>query len=399
MTPGLFFEVETVDSFFSKFLQSCDDTLKGSTEIFQHTQYSPLLVSGQIIDINIEAFDKIRRFIEVTERLIVHSEYASWVGGRSSFPLSNKSPAQSLFSSYDFHVTGDQVKLIEINTAASGCTSLHLLRRFQQVSPLPGLPEDMWEFIREMFLHEAGLSPSTSKMHVAIVDEKPSQQRAYYEFLVFQKLFESWGWTAEIVDVAELKLSPSTFDLIYNRCTDFYLQDPASLQLKTIYENNLPIVSPHPYRYFLSADKARHQDLRDSQLHNRVGLSEGDSTLLQSVIPESWSMSDLTADELWKNRKHLFFKPKHSYGAKAVYNGASISHKMFESLDTNEYLAQEFVEPDKLETEHGSFKYDLRFYTYGSQIFCAGCRLYQGQATNFKVLGGGFAPLRLSAAT
>jgi hypothetical protein len=391
--------VETLNTFFGQFLQSCDGTLKGSTAIFQHTQYSPLLVSGQVLDLDIAAFDKIRHFIGVTERLVTHSEYASWVGGRSIFPLSNKSPAQSLFSSYDFHVTGDQVKLIEINTAASGCTSLHFLRSFHQVAPLPGLPEDMWEFIRKMFLQEAGLSPSTSKMRIAIVDEKPSEQRAYYEFLIFQKLFESWGWTAEIVDVAELKLSHSTFDLIYNRCTDFYLQDPASLQLKSMYENNAPIVSPHPYRYFLSADKSRHQDLRNIQLHSQIGLSNEDSQLLQRVIPQSWNMSDLTADELWKNRKHLFFKPKQSYGAKAVYNGASISHKMFESLDANEYLAQEFVEPNKVETEHGAFKYDLRFYTYGSQIFCAGCRLYQGQATNFKVLGGGFAPLRLSAAT
>lgn len=43
-----------------------------------------------------------------------------------------------------------------------------------------------------------------------------------------------------------------------------------------------------------------------------------------------------------------------------------------------------------------SLKYDLRVYAYDGQIQLLAARLYQGQTTNFRTPGGGFAPVRLS---
>jgi hypothetical protein len=36
---------------------------------------------------------------------------------------------------------------------------------------------------------------------------------------------------------------------------------------------------------------------------------------------------------------------------------------------------------------------DVRLYTYAGQLLLSAARLYQGQTTNFRTPGGGFAPV------
>ena len=38
-------------------------------------------------------------------------------------------------------------------------------------------------------------------------------------------------------------------------------------------------------------------------------------------------------------------------------------------------------------------KFDLRNYVYDGRVQWVAARLYQGQATNFRTTGGGFAPV------
>ncbi len=38
-------------------------------------------------------------------------------------------------------------------------------------------------------------------------------------------------------------------------------------------------------------------------------------------------------------------------------------------------------------------KFDLRAYAYAGQVLWVAARLYQGQTTNFRTPGGGFAPV------
>ncbi|MEP7172508.1 MAG: hypothetical protein ABI705_03365 [Aestuariivirga sp.] len=38
-------------------------------------------------------------------------------------------------------------------------------------------------------------------------------------------------------------------------------------------------------------------------------------------------------------------------------------------------------------------KMDVRLYTYDGKLLIAAARLYQGQTTNFRTPGGGFAPV------
>ena len=40
-----------------------------------------------------------------------------------------------------------------------------------------------------------------------------------------------------------------------------------------------------------------------------------------------------------------------------------------------------------------TLKFDVRNYSYGGQVQSLAARLYQGQTTNFRTPGGGFAPV------
>ena len=61
------------------------------------------------------------------------------------------------------------------------------------------------------------------------------------------------------------------------------------------------------------------------------------------------------------------------------------------------YVAQEFAPPServiRLDGASQARKADVRLYVYDGQILISAARLYQGQATNFRTPGGGFAPV------
>jgi hypothetical protein len=61
------------------------------------------------------------------------------------------------------------------------------------------------------------------------------------------------------------------------------------------------------------------------------------------------------------------------------------------------YVAQKFAAPGermvKLDGSPESRKTDVRLYVYNGQVLLTAARLYQGQTTNFRTPGGGFAPV------
>jgi len=85
------------------------------------------------------------------------------------------------------------------------------------------------------------------------------------------------------------------------------------------------------------------------------------------------------------------------YGSKAVYRGDKITRGVFDEITNGEYVAQAFAPPSermmRVEGEAASRKVDVRIYAYAGKALLAVARLYQGQTTNFRTPGGGFAPV------
>ncbi len=61
------------------------------------------------------------------------------------------------------------------------------------------------------------------------------------------------------------------------------------------------------------------------------------------------------------------------------------------------YIAQDFAPPSermiRIDGVEQACKTDVRLYVYDRQLLLAAARLYQGQVTNFRTPGGGFAPV------
>lgn len=306
---------------------------------------------------------------------------------------------KSICMSYDFHVTPDhQIKLIEVNTNASFLALGYEMYRMQGV-PLPVSdysPDEIRQNIEtELKLH--GKSAHTP-LKVAIVDEEPERQRLFIEFLVYQELFKQWGWDSQILDIK--KIDAAGTDFIYNRYTDFYLSQPQSADLRKSFLNKEACFSPNPYEYFLLADKQRMIDWSHPGNLDKWKVSAEDRSLIQSVVPTSYSLEPQNKEELWGMRKSLFIKPKRAFGSKQSYRGGSISRKIFDELAEQEFIAQSFVPAPELlfptPTGDQSFKYDLRCFAYQGRLQLVVARIYQGQVTNLRTSLGGFGCLEFT---
>ena len=137
--------------------------------------------------------------------------------------------------------------------------------------------------------------------------------------------------------------------------------------------------------------------LTDEASLRRWGVTESLIETVLGGIPRTVALTPAVAEELWARRKELFFKPAAGYGSKAAYRGDKITRKVWGEIVGAGYVAQRIVPPSArtiaIDGRLESLKADLRCYTYAGEIQLIAARLYQGQTTNFRTPGGGFAPV------
>lgn len=291
-----------------------------------------------------------------------------------------KAKNYSVCNSFDYHLINNEIpKLIEVNTNAAFLALGVCLYDFWGVQPNTDFS---FQKLIQTFKDEA-TALNLTDLKIAIMDQKPEEQRLYLEFLIYQQLFTQNNIPCSITDLKDVsQLSSGT--LIYNRYTDFYLKDAVSVELKKLYQTGHVHLSPSPWEYFLMADKQRLSDW----------LTQTELPVPDSLL-KIYDLALADKDQIWSERKNLFFKPKTSFGGKQAYKGASMSRKVFDEAFAQGFVAQEFAPPSEIEVIQDGvstqFKYDLRCYTYKDEIQLVIARLYQGQTTNLKTIGGGFA--------
>jgi hypothetical protein len=321
--------------------------------------------------------------------------------------------ALGVFFGYDFHLDRGRLGLIEINTNAGGAMLNAVLARAQRsccaamdaMVPTRASVAAFEQRLLDMFRQEWRLAgnerPLTS---IAIVDEAPEQQYLYPEFLLFQKLFERHGLRAVIADPAALQWRDGALwhgalaiDLVYNRLTDFYLEQPASAALREAYEQQRVVLTPHPQAHALYADKRQLAIFSDAARLQALGVPEPMRQLLLDNVPHTEVVKAADGDRLWAARRGLFFKPVAGYGSRAAYRGDKLTKRVWEEILAGDYVAQAIVPPGERliedEDTEQTMKFDLRAYAYGGEVQWVAARLYQGQTTNFRTPGGGFAPV------
>lgn len=316
---------------------------------------------------------------------------------------------KGMFMGYDFHLTEEGPRIIEINTNAGGAyLNLHLAKAqvacCEEQKPAIDLSEIENKFLAG-FLNEWALQKGSSPLKtVAIMDESPEQQFLYPEFRLFKEMFEKNNIEAFILDPKELELKNNELwfkdqkiDLIYNRSTDFYFHSPVYAGIKEAYLKGTVVVTPSPRHHALFADKENLEIFCDGEKLQKMEVSESDIDVLLKGIPKTVKLTDQNRDDFWSKRKSYFFKPTSGYGSKATYRGDKITTKVWEELKKTEYVAQEFTPPGirmiESDGKQVELKHDIRVYTYNGDVLLLASRLYSGQTTNFRTVGGGFAPV------
>ncbi|GAB6051019.1 hypothetical protein JCM16106_18700 [Hydrogenophilus islandicus] len=362
-----------------------------------------------------------RAVVAAVERLASTPQWAA-LALADAPPLARvPSAARGVLMGFDFHLTERGPQLIEINTNAGGVMINAVIRAAQRAccpelaaklemeAAQPLVTEKLLAMFRAEWARCRGSEPLTT---IAIVDDAPKSQYLYPEFLLFRELFHRAGYRAVIADATALTASEGRLwamegsgrdavDLVYNRLTDFALTEPHHAALAEALASATAVVTPHPRAHALLADKRRLVTLSDEAALVELGVDGETRALLLAHVPATLLVTPANAATLWTERRAFFFKPVAGYGSKAAYRGDKVTRRVWEEVITaGDYVAQAYaapaVRPVPVAGEEGAplpLKFDVRAYAYGGEVLLFAARLYAGQTTNFRTVGGGFAPV------
>ena len=379
----------------------------------------PSLFSNVPVFVSPETMLAMERVVAAVEAAARLSDFqAAAMAWAPAIALVDFGPVGALMG-YDFHITADGPRLIEVNTNAGGAFLNHTLAAAQRaccldVQRLVGNivpPRNFAENISAMFIAEWRLQRGTGRpTTIAIVDDDPEAQFLLPEFQLARSILEATGIRTVIADPASLKFDGVALsfkgvmiDLVYNRLVDFALSDDRHAALQSAYLGDRVVVTPNPHNHALLADKRNLTLLSDPTALERWGLTAQHRHALHAAVPATVVVDTDNGDALWADRRNLFFKPAGGHGSKAAYRGEKLTRKVWAEISGGGYVAQAYAPPsNRMVVRDGVpslFKLDVRLYTYAGTTLLAAARLYQGQTTNMRTPGGGFAPvLEIAAA-
>jgi hypothetical protein len=384
-------------------------------------QRCPFLFAAQPVFVAAAQLQRMAQVMQAVESVVALPAYREQVlaAAPAIARLGTRGPL-SVFFGYDFHLHDGRLGLIEVNTNAGGAMLNAVLARAQRAccTAVDGMVPTLVSVgafeqrIVDMFRHEWRLSGQSRPLaSIAIVDSAPEEQYLYPEFMLFQQLFERHGLRAVIADPATLEWRDGrlwhgelAIDLVYNRLTDFYLEQASSAALREAYLQQSVVLTPHPQAHALYADKRHLALFSDGAQLQALGVPPATQQILLEHVPRTEVVEAADAQRLWDARRGLFFKPVAGFGSRAAYRGDKLTKRVWQDILAGDYVAQAIIAPGErrvndADNEQASkaMKFDLRAYTYDGAVQWVAARLYQGQTTNFRTPGGGFAPVYSSA--
>ncbi|MGB9193979.1 MAG: hypothetical protein WCB88_08580 [Azonexus sp.] len=362
----------------------------------------PQLFSAAAIAVDAATLEAMAEVITAIEAVVAlpawQSRVLAWAPEIARRPVA----ARGVFLGYDFHLTEEGPKLIEINTnAGGGLINTYLLAAHGQADKAARVKDAFVDMFREEWRLERGEAPL---QRIAIVDENPEEQFLAPEFALFKELFEQHGIAAVIADPRDLVRAGNRLlcggepvDLIYNRLTDFALDATVNAGLRAAFEAGDIVLTPHPRAHALYADKRNLMLLSDDAALTALGVDAATSAVLLAGVPQTVAVDPEKEAVFWAGRKRWFFKPPAGFGSRAAYRGDKLTKRVFEEILHGGYIAQEIAPPSEHVVMVGDseqrMKADIRCFVYDRRIQLVAARLYQGQTTNFRTPGGGFAPV------
>ena len=126
-----------------------------------------------------------------------------------------------------------------------------------------------------------------------------------------------------------------------------------------------------------------------------VSIQALNSDALRRALQSEIGEPDLF--DLARERLRLVFKPFAGFGGRAAYQVDKLTQRVWQKILVEDSIAQALVIPGERVISDQKpapvLKFDLRDYSCDGQVQSVTARLYQGQTTNYRTLGGGFAPV------
>ena len=322
----------------------------------------PHLFASVPMFVSREHVDRMARVIGAVEAVVAtpHFRHAALAWAPDIARYDPGSPGGLL--GYDFHLAVAGPQLIEINTNPGGALLNAVMGRAHRsccadvagLAMAPMEADAIEEALFEVFMTEWRAAQGRSATSVAIVDEMPEQQYLYPEFLLYRQLFVRHGIEAPICDPRELVRRDGRLwhgslpiDFVYNRLTDFALEQPAHEALMLAYLGGEVVLSPHPRAHALYADKRNLTLLCDKSFLRETGIADDAVSTLLAAIPRTEIVTAGNRDALWEKRRQLFFKPAAGYGSKAAYRGDKVTKRVWAEMASGVYVAQALVAPSE----------------------------------------------------
>lgn len=363
---------------------------------------SSLPISPYAADLPCRDLRRMLQIVRLLHKLSENAAYGEYL--ESMLPASARfDPGyHAVMMGYDFHLTENGPKLIEVNTNAGGLWYASLCYRPEA----DGFSERLGAKLMKTFCEDYARfrnDPAARPETIVILDEKPAEQPLYSEMQVFAALFRSVGIEAVIVDPETVEaqdtglyLDGKPIGMIYNRHCDFYLQTPELEKIRAAYLKGQVCLTPNPRAYGLLADKRRMMLWCQPALMRGFGLSEPELAILAETVPETQMLASMTSEKAWQTRKQWVFKPDTGYASRGVYVGEKLTKHKLAELDPENTLLQRRIRPSlTLGKNQQAFKTDYRLFVYRDRTFGVTARIYQGQVTNLRTESGGFAKVRL----
>lgn len=298
---------------------------------------------------------------------------------------------------FDYHLTDEGPRLIEINTNAGGLMTSLLWRLRDDSQAAEQAVARMVAMFSSEYADWCDEGCATAR-HIAIVDRDPFAEYTIDDFHLTRIAFEDFEIEVTICRTDQLQIrdgrlyatdSDTPVDLVYNRSCDFYLEEAGSQVLDTAYREKIACITPNPRGYALLSDKRSLALLHKQLDESDCGLSAEDHALVRQVVLPTHLLAE-DPEHFAEVRNSWFFKPINLHAGIGAFRGDKLSRKRLATMNPDEYIVQQHAKPTEVAFESGSFKYDVRYFTHQNITIDLSCRLYQGRITNFRTPEGGY---------
>eukprot|EP00939_MAST-03C_sp_MAST-3C-sp1_P003632 g3632.t1 len=300
-------------------------------------------------------------------------------------PLLGENRYGKFMFAFDFHLTPNGPKLIEINHSADGIMAV-----MRVVEDPKTLERALVQSIRKEYAAAAVVGAPTSPRCAVVYSAVRDESRRMPEFEAFAEMISKNGLDCVVASSSQLRKGRGGYlemdetgekiDFIYNKLdSDRLLRLPAHSHIRDAIVDGRVAISPHPASYDRCCDKRRLRNMKHAAVLECHDLRARD--------PKRW----------WRERHRWVFKPPTGFASRGVTLGKTLKQgtlrKMIASDETVHWQVQEFAPP--CPSADGVTKFDVRVYASGGDVLACVTRHFVGTVMGFAHPRSGMRGVRI----